>query len=85
MKSRDLVAKLFNDLAKRPELTERQGGYTRIIKVGNRRGDNAPMSRISWVGATLESTETLRYPEHVLERMEANEFSYSVDAGSEEE
>ncbi|MCI5775180.1 MAG: 50S ribosomal protein L17 [Aerococcus sp.] len=33
------VQKLFNDIAKR--YAERQGGYTRILKVGSRRGDNA--------------------------------------------
>lgn len=67
---RDLVAKVFDDLAKRPEIAERAGGYTRIVKVGNRASDNAAISRISWVGATLESTEPLRYPKHILELFE---------------
>jgi len=66
LKDRDLVGKLFDDLAKREELASRSGGYTRIIKLGNRPGDNAPMSRISWVGASVESTAALRYPEHLL-------------------
>lgn len=70
---RDLVAKLFDDLAKREEIAGRQGGYTRIIKVGNRTSDNAPISRISWVGATLENTETLRYPEHIRALFESEE------------
>jgi len=43
----DLIEKVFVDLAKR--FKDRQGGYTRIIKVGNRRGDNAPMSIIELV------------------------------------
>jgi large subunit ribosomal protein L17 len=43
----DLVEKVFVDLAKRFE--GRPGGYTRIIKVGPRRGDNAPMTYIEWV------------------------------------
>lgn len=43
----DLVEKVFLDLAKRYQ--GRPGGYTRIIKVGNRRGDNAPMSIIEFV------------------------------------
>ena len=45
----DLVEKVFIDLAKR--IADRPGGYTRIIKIGNRRGDNAPMSLIEFVGS----------------------------------
>src|SRR5690606_36417320 len=43
----DLVEKVFSDLAKR--YASRPGGYTRIIKIGRRRGDNAPMSLIELV------------------------------------
>lgn len=73
LKDRDLVGKLFNDLAQREELTSRSGGYTRVLKVGNRGNDNAPMSRISWVGATVENTMSVRYPEHVLAQIETAE------------
>jgi large subunit ribosomal protein L17 len=44
----DLVEKVFLDLAKR--FQGRHGGYTRIVKFGPRRGDNAPISMIEWVG-----------------------------------
>lgn len=44
----DLVEKVMLDLAKRFE--GRPGGYTRIIKIGERRGDNAPMAIIEFVG-----------------------------------
>ena len=49
----DLVEKVLIDLAKRFE--GRPGGYTRIIKLGERRGDNAPMVFIELVeGASAE-------------------------------
>lgn len=70
---RELVAKVFDDLAKREEIAGREGGYTRVLKIGNRASDNAPLSRVSWVGATLESTEPLRYPKHILELFEKDD------------
>jgi large subunit ribosomal protein L17 len=43
----DLIEKVFLDLARR--FKGRPGGYTRIVKLGRRRGDNAPMSLIEFV------------------------------------
>ena len=41
VRSRTVVKKVFDELA--PRYRERPGGYTRIMKVGYRHGDNAPM------------------------------------------
>jgi large subunit ribosomal protein L17 len=47
VREREVVGKLFSELSARYK--DRAGGYTRIIKTGNRIGDNAPMSIIEFV------------------------------------
>ncbi|OGV90436.1 50S ribosomal protein L17 [Microgenomates group bacterium RIFCSPLOWO2_01_FULL_46_13] len=42
-----------------PQLVSRRSGFTRMVKIGRRRGDNALMARISWVGVKLEVDKSL--------------------------
>ena len=47
LRDRDVVTKLFNELG--PRYNARPGGYTRILKMGFRAGDNAPMAFVELV------------------------------------
>jgi len=56
IRSREVTAKVFEELADR--FRERPGGYTRVLKVGRRTGDAAPMSIIELVeGGAAEASQ----------------------------
>jgi large subunit ribosomal protein L17 len=52
IRDKKVVTKLFTTIA--PRYKERNGGYTRIVKLGIRAGDNAPMSLIELVEEQIE-------------------------------
>src|SRR5436190_24062792 len=56
LRDRDIVTKLFNELG--PRYQARPGGYTRILKMGYRVGDNAPMALVELVDRPEIAPET---------------------------
>ena len=50
-RSKEAVGKLFTNLG--PRFADRPGGYLRIIKCGNRPGDNAPMAYVELIGRPI--------------------------------
>jgi large subunit ribosomal protein L17 len=55
IRDRKVTDKVFGELS--PRYSEREGGYTRIIKTGNRIGDNAPLSIIELIPEVKKETK----------------------------
>lgn len=50
---KDAVAKLFKEIA--PGFKDRKGGYTRILKLGPRQSDSAPVAFLEWVDFVVDA------------------------------
>ena len=59
LRDREIVTKLFTELG--PRYAARNGGYTRILKMGFRQGDNAPMAFMELVDRP-ELSDTTNVP-----------------------
>jgi len=52
LQDREVVGKLFDTLA--PRFAERPGGYTRLLRIGYRKGDNAEVAQVELVGSEYD-------------------------------
>jgi large subunit ribosomal protein L17 len=91
VRDKGVVHRLFTEIA--PDMAERPGGYTRIIKIGNRKGDNAPMAVIELVREPLSPTKatvaeaeaaTKRAAKKATEAAAAKRTAASVEAETTE-
>jgi large subunit ribosomal protein L17 len=70
LRNEDIVKKLFDEIA--PRMKDRQGGYTRIYKVGWRTGDAAPLSLVELVGIAApeeKKKSTMKKAREALKRV----------------
>jgi len=51
LRQKDAVKKLFDEIA--PRSADRHGGYTRIVRLGQRKSDSAPIAYLEWVDAAI--------------------------------
>lgn len=70
--NKGIVAILFEELVPAMD-SERAGGYTRLIRVGNRKGDNAPLMRIELVMEKVEKKAVVKAAEKTAAKAVAGE------------
>jgi large subunit ribosomal protein L17 len=66
VRDKGVVHRLFVEIA--PDMAERSGGYTRITKIGPRKGDNAPMAVIELVREPVAKKATVKEAEGATKR-----------------
>jgi len=83
---KSVVHRLFTEIA--PDMAERNGGYTRITKIGARKGDNAPMAVIELVREPLAKKATVKEAEAATKRSakqaEAKEAAAATKAAEDD-
>lgn len=81
LRQKDAVKKLFDDIA--PRSADRHGGYTRIIKLGQRKSDSAAVAFLEWVDAAEVVEETA--PSEKGKKRKSRKSDASLEASTKAE
>src|SRR3954451_21821494 len=82
VRDKGVVHRLFTEIA--PDMAERPGGYTRITKIGNRKGDNAPMAVIELVREPLSPKQATVAEAEAATRRSAKDSAAATEAPAAE-
>ena len=80
--SKDAVYTLFDEIVPAMD-PERRGGYTRLVRVGNRKGDNAPLMRIELVMEKVEKKAVVKAAEKTAEKAAASQVAAEAEEAAE--
>ena len=80
--NKGIVAILFEELVPAMD-SERAGGYTRLIRIGNRKGDNAPLMRIELVMEKVEKKAVVKAAEKTAEKAAEAEVAAEAEEAAE--
>lgn len=82
VRDKDVLHKLFDEIG--PRVANRDGGYTRIVKLENRKGDNAPMALIALVTEETVANEGSRATRAAASKKAAEEAAAAEAAKADE-